>query len=163
MNPTFRKVALIAAVLGFGVSVLVAACGDDEDEAPAATTTTAATTTEPPPPTAEPPVTVPPPTTTEIVTRTTSADDGAETIRIAVEGGRPVGGIARPSVDVGDEVTILVSSDVVDHIHLHGYDLTADAGPGSTARIEFTADVPGRFEIELEERGVQIADLAVEP
>ena len=33
----------------------------------------------------------------------------------------------------------------------------------TTARIEFTADVPGRFEIELEERGVQIAELTVEP
>ena len=35
MNPTFRKVALVAAVLGFVVSVFVAACGDDDDAAPA--------------------------------------------------------------------------------------------------------------------------------
>ena len=48
-------------------------------------------------------------------------------------------------------------------MHLHGYDLSADVAPGSPATIQFTADVPGRFEIELEDLGVQIAELEVRP
>jgi hypothetical protein len=83
--------------------------------------------------------------------------------RITVSGGRPVGGIARPSVDRGDTVLLVVRSDVADEVHLHGYDLAADVAAGGSARIRFEATVPGRFELELEERGVPIAELTVEP
>jgi FtsP/CotA-like multicopper oxidase with cupredoxin domain len=158
MNPTFRKVALIAAVLGFAVSVAVAACGSDDDEASPATTQAPPTTTE-----ALPTTEAPPTTTDEPGTVTTAPENDRETIRITVVGGRPQGGIERPEVDQGDRVTLLVTSDVSDHVHLHGYDLMADAGPGTTARIVFRADVPGRFEIELEDRGIQIAELTVSP
>ena len=158
MNPTFRKVALIAAVLGFAVSVAVAACGSDDDDASPATTQAPPTTTDAPPTTEAPPT-----TTDEPGTVTTAPENDRETIRITVVGGRPQGGIGRPEVDHGDRVTLLVTSDVSDHIHLHGYDLMADTGPGTTARIVFRADVPGRFEIELEDRGIQIAELTVSP
>jgi hypothetical protein len=58
---------------------------------------------------------------------------------------------------------LLIRSAVADHAHLHGYDLLADVAPGRTARIAFRADVPGRFEIELEDRGEQFAELIVSP
>jgi hypothetical protein len=84
-------------------------------------------------------------------------------VRVVVEKGVPQGGIVRRTVSKGDSVAIVVESDVADEIHLHGYDLSTDVAAGGTARLEFTADVPGRFEVELENRGVQIADLTVEP
>jgi hypothetical protein len=155
VNPTFRKVALVAAVLGFVVSVFVAACGDDDDEAAPATTAT--TTTE-----ASPATTAEPATTASTAATTGSAAAG-KVFTITVVGARPQGGIQRPKVKQGDEVTLIVRSDVADEVHLHGYDLSADAGPGKTARIAFTADVPGRFEFELEDRGVQIGELTVTP
>jgi len=48
-------------------------------------------------------------------------------------------------------------------VHVHGYDLMADVAPGKPARIDFTANLTGRFEIELEDRGKQIAQLTVLP
>jgi hypothetical protein len=48
-------------------------------------------------------------------------------------------------------------------VHLHGYDLSADVAPGAPATIRFEANAPGRFEIELENTGVQIAELEVRP
>ena len=39
----------------------------------------------------------------------------------------------------------------------------SDVAPGAPARIAFRATIPGRFEIELEDRGVQIAELTVNP
>ena len=48
-------------------------------------------------------------------------------------------------------------------MHLHGYDLMADVAPGAPATIRFTADVPGIFEVELEDRGLHIAELEVRP
>jgi hypothetical protein len=61
----------------------------------------------------------------------------------------------------GDKVVLVVRSDVADEIHLHGYNLSADVTAGGVARIPFVATVPGRFEAELEQRGVKIADLTV--
>ena len=58
---------------------------------------------------------------------------------------------------------LVVTSDVADEVHLHGYDISRDVAAGGTARIAFRATIPGRFEVELEDRGVQIADMTVEP
>lgn len=159
MSPEFRRIALIVASLGLLVSLFVALRDDggDGDAAPTVATTTEtttpppATTTEPPTTTAAPP---PPPTPPR---------SNAVTIRLRVVGGRPVGGIQRPKVKQGRQVTIVTTADVADHIHLHGYDLTAEVAPGRPARIRFRATIPGRFEIELEDRRVQIAELSVTP
>ena len=65
--------------------------------------------------------------------------------------------------EVGSDVVVTVTSDVADEVHLHGYDLSADVAPGAPATIRFEANAPGRFEIELENTGVQIAELEVRP
>ena len=84
-------------------------------------------------------------------------------MRVRVVGGVPKGGIVRKTVDKGDRVVLVVNSDVADEVHVHGYDLMRDVAAGGTARIRFRATLPGRFEVELEDRGVQIADLTVQP
>ena len=58
---------------------------------------------------------------------------------------------------------LVVHSDVADEIHVHGYNLMKDVAAGGTVKISFVADVPGRFEAELENHGTQIADLTVTP
>jgi hypothetical protein len=104
-------------------------------------------------------------TTTTITTTTTTTTTSAAptTIRIPVVGGVPQNGIVRATVHEGDRVVLVVTSDVADEIHLHGYDLQTDVAAGGTARLPFTATIPGRFEVELERRSTQIADLTVEP
>ena len=66
------------------------------------------------------------------------------------------------SAEGRDHVVLAVTSDVADEIHLHGYDKKTDVAAGGTARLPFVATIPGRFEVELESRGVQIADLTVD-
>jgi len=159
MNPDFRKVALIAAGLGLLVSLFFALRPDDDNGSAAGTiiaqTATAETVTEAPPATTEQATTEAPPATTA----------APEPVRIdyVIVGGEPQGGIQRDSVARGRDVVITVTSDVADEVHVHGYDLMADVAPGSPATIRFTADAPGRFEIELENTGVQIAELEVRP
>jgi hypothetical protein len=158
MNPDFRKVALIAAGLGLLVSLFFALRPDDDNESAAGTTiveTTTAETTEAPPATTGQPTTEAPPATT--------AAPEAVRLNYVIVGGEPQGGIQRDSVARGREVVITVTSDVADEVHVHGYDLMADVAPGAPATIRFTADAPGRFEIELENTGVQIAELEVRP
>jgi hypothetical protein len=154
MNPDFRKVALIAASLGLLISLYFALRPDDDNEA--ATTATAVAT--------EPTTTEAPPATTEAPPGTTTqAAPAPVQIDVVVVGGNPEGGIVRESVDLDSAVVLTVTSDVADEVHVHGYDLMADVAPGAPATIRFTADAPGRFEIELENTGVQIAELEVRP
>jgi hypothetical protein len=142
------KLVIVAAcaVALFASGLVLASCGGD-DEASTTTETTTAETTET--------------TTTTEETTTTTEEQGPVVVRVDVVGGVPKGGIVRATVRKGDEVVLVVASDEADEVHLHGYDLSDDVAPGSRARIVFVAKLPGRFEVELEERGVQIADLTV--
>ena len=67
----------------------------------------------------------------------------------------------RIEASVGDVVTLTIDSDVAEEIHLHGYDIFADVVPGETTTMTFTADTPGRFEIEFETSPAFIAELVV--
>ena len=149
-------VALVVAVVAFAV----ARPGDDDDDGgseraaqtdPAQTETrtggeaTETATEEEPPPPPEP-----------------------EISRIRVRGGTVVGGVQRVEATKGDTVRIVVNSDTPDEIHLHGYDIYENSGPGQPARFVFRADVEGIFEIEshvAEDAGKDplLARLVVEP
>ena len=135
----------------------------DDDEAasttPAATTAPAGTTTV----TETETLTETSPGVTVTEEQPTVPEPQAPTIDVSVRNGAPVGGIARATVTQGDPVRIVVRSDVADEVHVHGYDLTADVSPGAPAEITFDATLAGGFEIELEESGVEIAELRVEP
>lgn len=67
------------------------------------------------------------------------------------------------TVSEGRRVILVVTSDVSDHVHLHGYDVMRDVGPGQTARLAFRATIVGTVEAELEDRGVQIASITTKP
>jgi hypothetical protein len=66
-------------------------------------------------------------------------------------------------VERGRRVRLVVGADVSDHVHLHGYDIMRDVALGRPAVIRFRATMPGRFEVELEDRGLQIAEIEVRP
>jgi hypothetical protein len=100
---------------------------------------------------------------TEAATTATTTAPVAKTVTITVKNAVPVGGIQRATVAKGDEVELVVHSDVADEIHVHGYNLMKDVAAGGTVKISLVADVPGRFEAELENHGTQIADLTVTP
>jgi hypothetical protein len=136
---------LCAAASVFAVTL--AGCGDDDAAAPTTQTTETTTTS----------------TTETTETTTSTSEPEVRTVRIVVQNAAPKGGIVRETVGKGERVVLVVSSDVADEIHLHGYDLSRDVEAGGTARLAFTAKVVGRFEVELEQRGVQIAELTVEP
>jgi hypothetical protein len=51
-------------------------------------------------------------------------------------------------VATGDQVHISVTSDHPDEVHVHGYDIEKEVSAGGTVTIDFTADIPGQFEVE---------------
>jgi hypothetical protein len=120
-----------ALVVAVGAFVVAQPGGDNNDSSPPATTTQAQAQPQsggaeaPPEAPAESPVT-----------------------RITVKGGVLAGEPKAIRVAKGETVRIVVSSDVPDEIHLHGYDIEKEAAPGKPARFRFKADVEGAFELE---------------
>jgi hypothetical protein len=145
-------ILLGAAAIALVLFLVFRPDGDDDEAA-----TTRETTTEQATTTAEQE------TTTEAATTTEPAETGPTRIRVTVRNGRPVGGVQRATLNQGDRVVLVVRSDVADHVHVHGFDLLADVDSGQPARFDFRADLTGRFEVELEDRRVPIAELRVNP
>jgi hypothetical protein len=82
---------------------------------------------------------------------------------IVVRDGEPVGGVEELEFDADEEVRFRVSSDAAEEVHVHGYDIAKDVPAGGTVEFAFPADIEGIFEAELEELGVQILELRVNP
>jgi len=138
-----NKILLVVAATV--ASIALVGCGSNDSESASTDTTTTDTTT-----------------TTTDTTTTTAAEKPTE-VKVVVVNGSPQGGIVRQTVNKDDQVVLVVTSDVADEIHLHGYDKAKDVAAGGTIRLPFKATIPGRFEAELESRGVQIAEITVEP
>ena len=139
-----NKILLVVAATV--ASIALVGCGSNDSESASTDTTTTETTT----------------TTTDTTTTTTEAEKPTE-VKVVVVNGSPQGGIVRQTVNKDDQVVLVVTSDIADEIHLHGYDKARDVAAGGTIRLPFKATIPGRFEAELESRGVQIAEITVEP
>jgi hypothetical protein len=82
-------------------------------------------------------------------------------IEVQVAGGQVSGDTGRVPVASGTHVTLAITSDVADEVHLHGYDLEAELAPGEPAELTFDATIPGVFEVELHEAGTVLLSLQV--
>ncbi|MBV9314188.1 MAG: hypothetical protein JO100_10730 [Pseudonocardia sp.] len=82
-------------------------------------------------------------------------------IEVDYSAGIVQGGVSRIPVAQGRRVQLMVRSDVADQVHVHGYDRKVDVPAGGSATIEFVADRSGVFEVELESRSIQLAQLEV--
>jgi hypothetical protein len=158
MSRNQRIALLAAAAVVIVVAVVIAASGGDDNVNQAAQTTQSTT----PDQTDE---TSGGETPTE--TQETAPPEPAVN-RIRIQGGQVVGGPADIKVTKGDDVTIVVSADAPDDIHLHGYDIEKPVEPGKPATFKFTADIEGIFEIEShkaedEGRDPLLGKLTVEP
>lgn len=133
------RVLVLPAVL----AVLLAGCsaGSGPDAA--------APTPAPSPASSPAPVADPSPTPTGTV------------IEVTYAGGEITGVGPRVEVPLGEPVTLRVTSDVVEQIHVHGYDLYVDLPAGGTGEVEFPADIPGAFEVELHDIGRPLFQLRV--
>ena len=63
--------------------------------------------------------------------------------------------------DKGEDIRLVVESDVDEEVHLHGYDIAVDVSAGG--KVEFDAgDVEGS-RVEPEESVVPLAEITVNP
>lgn len=86
----------------------------------------------------------------------------ATDIVVAVKDGKVSPKTHRVKVALGSAVRILVSSDVDDEVHVHGYEIEREVAAGRSATIEFTADQSGVFEVETHESALLLLQLQVQ-
>jgi hypothetical protein len=134
MTPSRPSGPRLRLALGAAALVLLAACGDDS---PTVDSGSQATTT---------PTTAAGGPATSAAAPTTTA---GTVLSVRVRGGS-VEGASRQRATLNQPVTIRVTSDVADEIHVHGYDKTAAVPAGGTGEVTFVANIPGVFEVEFE-------------
>jgi hypothetical protein len=152
MTPRARLALVAAAVVALVVAFVVASgSGDDKTSGSAATTAAAAA-----------------PAATSTSAATTPAPAPAPAAKatvpvVRVVDAKPVGGVKRLKFTKGDTIRFSVRSDTADEIHVHGYDVHKDVTAGGKVTFSIPANIEGRFVVELEGKGEQIAELEVDP
>ena len=142
------RLLIVAGAVVVAAGLFLVLRPDDEGGSAGGSTTTTTTETTTPTATVPPPPPAPPP---------------PARVRIVVRDGQPVGGVRGVTVSKGRRVVLIVTSDVSDHVHLHGYDVMRDVAPGRPARIAFRATIVGTVEAELEDRHVPLARIVTQP
>jgi hypothetical protein len=149
MTPRAR-IALVAAALVVVVVAFVVASGAGDDTNSDTTATTAAQAS--------------PPATAGGADTTAAASAPAPAVPVVrVVDAKPQGGVKRLTFTKGDTIRFAVVSDTTDEIHVHGYDVHKDVKAGGRVQFSIPATIEGRFVVELESHGTQIAELEVDP
>ena len=82
-------------------------------------------------------------------------------VEATVSGGAVQTDSERVEVELGKTVRLVILSDANDQLHVHGYELKRQVAAGEELTLEFVADIPGVFEVELEEAGLHLFELRV--
>jgi hypothetical protein len=145
-----RAALIVGAIAVLVVAYVLIQGGSDDDKDSAATPATQTTQSAPS-------TTSRPSTSTE----ETPAEPAIPTVRVV--DAKPQGGVKKLEFDKGDQIRFKVVSDTADEIHVHGYDLMKDVAKGGSVSFSFKGSIDGRFVVELEDHGEQIAELDVAP
>lgn len=81
---------------------------------------------------------------------TTTTSPAGRVVEYTYAGGSVEGDGNRVEVDLGERLTVRVTSDVTEEIHVHTYDHRVELEPGVPGEVTFEASIPGVHEVELE-------------
>jgi hypothetical protein len=92
---------------------------------------------------------------------TTASSAAGKRLEVTIAHGKASGDTGRVQVAAGTPVTLVVTSDIADEVHVHGYDIEKELAPGAPATLRFDATLTGVFEVELHKAGIVILRLQV--
>jgi hypothetical protein len=90
----------------------------------------------------------------------TEAQQAVE-ISVAVTDGKVDPKPHRVEVAKDSQVRLIVTSDVDDELHVHGYEVEAELEAGRPTTVELVADQTGIFEVETHESELELLQLEV--
>ncbi|MEU6949667.1 hypothetical protein ABZ957_31220 [Streptomyces sp. NPDC046316] len=112
------------------------------------------------PPSTAPTAAAPPGAATPTATAPTSAAPG-RTVEITVDGSSVQPPPSRIELKKGERLTLRVTSDRADTLHVHGYDRELPLAPGTPGSLTLTVDRTGLFEVETHDSGLLLTQLVV--
>lgn len=132
-------------VVSLAAILVLSACGSDSEPSQAPTQQTQ-------------------PAATASPTKTSAPADSPVQISVEIKDGTATPQGKRVDVRVGQRVSVNVSSDADDEIHVHSDpEHTIDVKAGATASKTFTIDRPGQVAVESHHLGVTLVQLVVRP
>ncbi|MFE1548527.1 hypothetical protein [Streptomyces sp. NPDC058718] len=116
------------------------------------------------PPSSAPPST--PPSATGTATATTAPptpqpSETGRTVTLTITGKTVQPPPDRIELKKGERLTLRVTGDRADTLHVHGYDRELPLSPGVPATLTLTADRTGLFEVETHDSGLLLTQLVV--
>lgn len=154
-RPAPRAAALAASLL-----LVLAGCGDDDDDAAQDPTPTPAVTAEASPSAA---ASATASADSSAGGSSSAAEDEIQVVEINLEDGKPTEKVG-PTVTVakGDKLTLVITSDSDQEIHLHGLDAYIEVPAGESVTKTFTITLSaGSYEVEVHETEFLLFNLQV--
>ncbi|MFE2559433.1 hypothetical protein ACFXGT_26050 [Streptomyces sp. NPDC059352] len=87
--------------------------------------------------------------------------DTGRTVTLTISGKTVQPPPSRIELKKGERLTLRVTGDRADTLHVHGYDRELPLSPGIPATLTLTADRTGLFEVETHESGLLLTQLVV--
>ncbi|MFJ5831302.1 hypothetical protein [Streptomyces sp. NPDC093089] len=87
--------------------------------------------------------------------------DTGRTVTLTIKGTTVEPPPSRVELKKGERLTLRVTGDRADTVHVHGYDRELPLRPGTPATLTLTADRTGLFEVETHESGLVLTQLVV--
>jgi len=92
-----------------------------------------------------------------------ASSPGNRVFELALKNGRLVSGPIVLQVKAGDRVTLKITSNTSQELHVHGYNLRVRIKPEEVVNLDFPATRTGRFGLELHRAHAEIGALEVYP
>lgn len=91
------------------------------------------------------------------------AQSKTKSFNLTVKDGKVIAGSGDITVSQGDTVSLTVTNDKDEEVHLHGYNKMVDVKAGEPGTITFVANASGRFPFELEDEKIELGAISVMP
>lgn len=157
MNARAHRTA--AAALATSLLLVLSACGDDDDDS--AAQATPAATVEATPSSAASSDASAEPSDSASPSASSDADQGT-VVTIDLVNGKPKDKLPTITVNKGDKVTLVITSDKDYEVHVHATDTAIEVPAGETVTKTLTVDAaPGTYEVEVEDTGFKLFSIVV--
>ena len=83
------------------------------------------------------------------------------TVAVTVTGSRVTPAPRTVELGVGETMTLTVTSDHADQLHVHGFDIEKDLPAGTAVSVELTGESPGVYEVETHHPELRLLKIAV--
>ena len=141
----------IAYAAGLALAVSLAACsgGDATGSGTSSTTSPSSTSSTTSSPSAA------------SSSSTSSPTPAGRTIEVTVTGRTVDPAPSTVSLGVGDQLTLVVTSDHDDTLHIHGFDIERPLSAGKATSVTVTGKQPGVYEVETHHPELRLLKIAV--